>query len=116
MKPCALIIEDNVILAEILNEFFDSNGWMTRIAQNGQVGLELSYWFSFKLVITDIDMPVINGLDFIKKFREFNSETPIAVISDRKKYDQSMLISIGANTFIEKPILNLEAALQKYTA
>lgn len=103
-----LYVEDNKEVAlsttELLAEFFDKIDH----AQNGQVGYEKFQKNKYDLIITDINMPVLNGLDMIKMIREVDSDISIVVISayDEPEYF-SQCVEQNVDGYILKPI-NLE--------
>jgi len=100
-----LYVEDDENLrletSKILERMFDN----VDIASNGQEGLESFKKNSYDLVITDIEMPHMNGIEMSKNIRLVNNETPIVIISAYSNTDYFMeSIAIGINYYILKPI------------
>ena len=77
------------------------------IAQNGQEGLELfkQYENEIDLIITDVNMPILNGLDMIKEIKKINLNIPIIVATafSNKEYLLEA-IDIGVDKYVLKPI------------
>lgn len=76
-----LVIEDEVKTANTLRRGLEENGYEVLIAYDGEAGLALAGSNSFDLIITDIIMPKINGLEFTKSLRKINSHTPIIILT-----------------------------------
>ena len=100
-----LYVEDNIEAREstaiIFNEFFAE----IVIAVNGEDGYEKFSLSNFDLIITDINMPKLNGLDMIKKIRKKDLDIPILVLS---AYNESGFfidsIKLGVEGYLLKPI------------
>jgi len=106
-----LLVEDYEPLRsdmlEILDEFYD----LVTIAENGKDGLKLyeeyyeEYHHYFDIVISDIQMPVMNGIELSKKIKEINSDQQIIVLSAHTDSEYLLeLINFGIAQFITKPI------------
>lgn len=106
-----LLVEDYEPLRsdmlEILDEFYD----VVTIAENGKDGLRLykEYYEEhhqyFDIVISDIQMPVMNGIELSKKIKEINSDQQIIVLSAHTDSEYLLeLINFGIAQFITKPI------------
>jgi len=100
-----LYVEDNDDAREMtlmfLEDFFDN----IVVAQDGLDGLEKFKSNSIDLVLTDINMPHLNGLEMSKQIKEINDDTPIIVVSAHNE-DNFFLESIetGINAYLLKPI------------
>lgn len=113
-----LYVEDNEDSREstcaVLEEFFEH----ITIATNGQEGLEHFNKTNFDLIITDINMPVLNGLDMIKEIKQINQSIPIMVISahNESKYFLDS-IKLGVDGYLIKPldIEHFVTSLEKIT-
>ncbi len=100
-----LYIEDNAEAREstlmILEEFFDD----MLVAIDGQDGFENFQRYGVDLIITDINMPRLNGLEMIKKIRTFDKDVPILILS---AYNESGFfidsIKLGVEGYLLKPI------------
>jgi CheY-like chemotaxis protein len=78
------------------------------IAPNGQAGYEAVQNGNFDLVLMDIQMPVMNGLDASKKIREFSQIPIIALTANSNKQEQEKCLEIGMNDYLSKPFKPLE--------
>jgi CheY-like chemotaxis protein len=100
-----LIVEDNrvdrLILKSMLKQYFD----VIVEAKDGQDGIQKYKKERFDIVLTDIMMPNMNGIELIKKIKKFDRCQHIAVISSANDSDKLIeLIDLGINTFILKPL------------
>ena len=96
-----LIVDDSVVFTKILTKFSKDIGIQYIYVKNGKEAIESFEYCFFDIVLTDIDMPEIDGLQLIKFIRK-QSNVPIIAASFNKKYEESALYN-GANVFISKP-------------
>ncbi len=107
-------VEVNRFIAEnILKEF----GCDITIARNGKEAVEITKSKAFDLILTDFEMPVMNGLEACAKIRKFNKEIPIIGYSANILKDEKIkAISVGITDFLYKPANkeNFAAILNKH--
>ncbi len=102
-----LIIEDQPEIRSMLSRFLKTNGYETKTAENGLDALFLLEQWPAALVTVDLNMPVMNGHDFIEKAVLRWPDMPIVVVSGIGAVDQAVdALRIGARDFITKPIEN----------
>ncbi len=101
--PTVLIIDDSLVYAKLVSKFMQKKGYNTMVAIDGQEGLECIGTLYFNLVISDIHMPRMDGLEFVKTLRKkYQSSIPVILYStDIYQYNNAMLA--GATDFIGKP-------------
>ncbi|MCF8244409.1 MAG: response regulator [Saprospiraceae bacterium] len=85
-----------------------SNFVSVDIAENGQIGYEAVRDNDYDLVLMDIQMPVMNGIDSAKKIREFSQVPIIALTANSTKQEQEKCLEIGMNDYLSKPFKPLE--------
>ncbi len=73
------------------------------IAENGMVGLEKFREYGYDLILMDIQMPVMNGMDAARKIREFSQVPIIALTANSNKQEQDKCMEIGMNDYLSKP-------------
>lgn len=112
-KYTILIAEDDEIIYLYLQIILNAANYNILHARNGKEAVDICGSNKPDLILMDIKMPIMNGLDAIKEIRAFNKEVPIIVqsayTSDENKETSYLL---GANDFITKPI-NKAELLQK---
>lgn len=98
-----LVIEDEKNICNFMKMIFETNGYQTIIAKDGQNGLILLRSHHPDIVILDLGLPDIDGTEIIKKIRAEN-DTPIIVLSARtNENDKVEALDLGANDYITKP-------------
>ncbi len=115
-----LIVEDEdfnlTVLEEMIKIFYPEVEISS--ANNGQIAYEILQKESFELILSDINMPVMDGYGLIKKIKEeLQLQTPvIAVTAFAIQGDKEKLLLAGFNSYISKPIDmgELEPLLQTY--
>ncbi|KAF2336924.1 response regulator transcription factor [Flavobacterium daemonense] len=101
-----VLAEDNDILRKSLSFFLESKGFTVDQFSDGKDALEAIEKNNYDLVLTDINMPGISGMEITQHVREtINSDVPIIILTS-SGVEQTELDSfdIGANEFIAKPI------------
>ena len=99
-----LLLEDDILLSEIIEEFLISLGYEVALALNGQVAEELAYAQKFDLFILDVNVPYINGFEFLKSLRTLKNATPaIFITSLSNPKDMKEGFAVGADDYIKKP-------------
>lgn len=102
-----LYAEDEKDLREVTHQILKGFTKKQYVAQNGQEGLELfkAHENEIDLIITDVNMPVMNGLDMVKEIKKININIPIIVATafSNKEYLLEA-IDIGVDKYVLKPI------------
>lgn len=102
-----LYAEDEKDLREVTHQILKGFTKKQYVAQNGQEGLELfkKYENEIDLIITDVNMPILNGLDMVKEIKKINMNIPIIVATafSNKEYLLEA-IDIGVDKYVLKPI------------
>lgn len=98
-----LIVEDNMELATLLNDFLCAEGYTVNIAKTGEQAIELFEHEKAKLVILDIMLPGIDGFAVCQKIRKSHDTMIIIVSAKTEKDDKLNGLILGADDYIEKP-------------
>lgn len=99
-----LIVEDNPILRENLSFLLKKNHFLAEIAVNGQDALEKIWTNNYDSIILDVNMPVMNGKDFLKKMRSLGKNTPvIALTSNSMLEDKLEMFELWVDDYLTKP-------------
>lgn len=99
-----LLVEDEENLARLLKEAIGDNFHSFSIAKDGVEGIELFTKIKPDIVITDIMMPRLSGLDMAKRLKQLNSEIPIIVLSAFSEKEKLFsAIDIGITKYFLKP-------------
>ena len=112
-----LVAEDNPINREIIKEQLEALGCFVVVAINGEQALE--FWMPgvFDLVLTDVNMPVLNGYELAKALRTQDSELPIiGITANAMREEGKRCAAAGMNAWMVKPLSmhTLHAQLLKH--
>jgi DNA-binding NarL/FixJ family response regulator len=111
-----LVVDDDEAFVSMLCEYLDEIGYSYETAANGLEALEKVAKFPFPLVLTDMQMPELNGLQLIKRLRKHSPATDIIVMTGfGQSFGLSEAINAGAIDYITKPFLlkEFEAKLKR---
>ena len=103
-----LLVEDDANLRYIVQSSLEDliGGYEVKVAENGWEGLEAWKEFRPDIIISDIDMPVMNGFEMVKRIRETDGDTPILFASAlTSPKDVRSGYEIGVNNYVKKPFV-----------
>lgn len=99
-----LLVEDNEKLANAVLKRLENNGYCVDLFLDGEEGLYAIETSFYDLLILDLGLPGIDGIDIIKKLRDLDKTIPILIISARDELDQRILgLDCGADDYLCKP-------------
>jgi len=99
-----LIIDDEKSIRKTLGEILSYEGYKIEEASDGEEGLKKFKEKIYDVVLCDIKMPKIDGIDFLEKSREMNSDVPIIMISGHGTIETAVeAVKKGAFDYISKP-------------
>lgn len=113
-----LIIEDENELRESIAEGLRIDGYEIDTASDGETGLDLLFDNVYDLVLLDLNLPKLDGMDILREFRKENLETPVIILSARIGLDDKINgLDEGANDYLTKPFhfKELEARIRSLT-
>ena len=103
-----LVVEDHPVNRMILEAWMGSNGHEAVSAENGQAALDLAKVYAFDLIVMDVNMPIMDGLEATRCIREGdnpNADTPVIVLSaSARAEDHRAGFAAGADAYLNKPI------------
>ncbi len=104
-KKRILIVDDAPVTITQIRRQLEEAGYIVSIAANGLEGMSVVSTYNVDLIITDIVMPVMDGVDFYKELKknERTQSIPVMVITDSVVIKESFQ-ALGVNEFIAKPI------------
>lgn len=105
MKKTIIVAEDNDMLNRVLEFRLKSDGYNVKVFANGEEAIEFMQNNPFDMLITDLYMPMMNGMEVIQLVREtISGAVPIIAVSVTHEEDLvTRIFNIGANDFIVKP-------------
>ena len=98
-----LIVEDDLNIQTLEKDYLEANSFTVKTAANGNIGLELALNEDFDLVLLDIMLPGLDGMEVCRRIREVK-EIPILLVSAKKEdLDKIKGLGFGADDYIVKP-------------
>lgn len=110
-----LLIEDNPDLVENLSDFFESRGHTVDVAYNGPTGLRFAQQQRYDVIVLDLMLPGMDGLDLCARFRAGGGDTPLLMLTARDTLSDKLAgFDTGADDYLVKPFAlpELEARLR----
>ncbi len=100
-----LVIDDERPIRNTMKDILEFEKHEIDLAEDGIKGLEMIKAGKYDIIFSDIKMPEIDGIEVLEKVREFDSETPVVMISGHGNIETAVeCLKKGAFDFIEKPI------------
>lgn len=104
MQKTILVVDDSEYMRGVISSFLDLEDFKYLQAKDGVEALTVFNANSFDLIITDINMPRMNGITLIKEIRKLNATIPIIVLTTESAESmQKEALLQGANGWLTKP-------------
>jgi two-component system KDP operon response regulator KdpE len=101
--PHILVVDDEPQITRVLRTSLSAQGYDIRVANSGEMALEIMKDWQPNLIITDLSMPSVDGIELCRKVRAV-SQVPIVVLSVRDKEQQKVeALDAGADDYVTKP-------------
>lgn len=122
MSDKILVIEDDIDLGNLIKDYLEINGFEVVIANDGLKGVELTNDPMMKLIILDIMLPLLDGVEVCKRIRTI-SKMPILMLSAKSgEMDKILTLGVGADDYMTKPfspmelVARVKAHIRRYTS
>lgn len=116
-----LVVDDDVEVADTVKEFLSHAGYSVTAVYGGREALTRFREGNFQLVITDLKMPEIDGIELLETIKTIDNKVSVVVITGYGTIESAVkAIKLGAYDFIQKPLrlrelrIIVERALEKY--
>jgi len=107
--PSVLIVEDDEAMAIALRDGFAYEGFTPVVARDGEAGLRAALDGAPDLIVLDVMLPKMSGLDVLKKLRAEGTSTPIIMLTARgQEIDKVLGLRMGADDYVTKPFSFME--------
>ncbi len=117
-----LIVDDDENICEVIKMYLENSGYSTRVCHDGKTAETVFSEYKPDLVLLDIMLPNIDGIDVLKWIRKEN-ETPVIMITAKgETFDKVLGLELGADDYIVKPfepkelIARVKAVMRRYNA
>jgi DNA-binding response OmpR family regulator len=118
--PKVLIVEDDAAMATALKDGFTYEGYDIVLAKDGEAGLKAAREAAPDVVVLDVMLPRMSGLDVLKRLRADGSNVPVLMLTARgQEIDKVLGLKLGADDYVTKPfgfmelIARIEALLRR---
>lgn len=115
-----LIVDDDKNICEVIKMYLENSGYTTRISNDGKNAQEVFQDFKPDLVLLDIMLPYLDGIDVLKWIRKEN-ETPVIMLTAKgETFDKVLALELGADDYIVKPfepkemVARVKAVIRRY--
>jgi len=105
-----LVVEDDLLNQKLMKRYMKKLNLIGDIASNGQIALEMLKQQQYVLVLLDIQMPIMDGIETIRRIRndddckDFRNIYVIALTAHAMRGDREKYLSVGCNDYAAKPI------------
>lgn len=104
-KPVILIIDDEPNIRKLVGEILEDEGYQVFVAEDGPLGLKLMEQNTVSLVLLDVWLPGMGGIEILDMIRSLYSMIPVIMISGHASVDIAVkAVKMGAFDFLEKPL------------
>lgn len=105
MKKKALVIDDDIATLDLMRFQLESENFEVETAANGSKGLDFVEENKFDIILTDLNMPGMNGIEMVEKCKEISPDTEIIMITGDGSATKAMeATKAGAFYYVEKPV------------
>lgn len=121
MMTQVLIVEDDKLNMRLATHILTERGYEVTHAEHGKIALDMVSQHPPDIILMDIEMPVMNGVEAIRKFKASKKTQHIPIIAVTAKAmfgDAEFLMHLGANDYLAKPYRHedLLDLIEKYTS
>jgi two-component system response regulator PilR (NtrC family) len=103
-KGNILVVDDEKSMREILEIFLTSEGYKVSVAENGEKAIDAVKKDIYDLVITDMNMPKVGGLELLKNVKQLNPDTIVVIITAFGTTESAVeAMKLGSYDYIQKP-------------
>ena len=99
-----LLVEDEIQLSEALNQILSKNKYIVDAVYNGEDGLDYGLTDIYDVIILDIMLPRLNGLEVLRRLRKGNIKTPVILLTAKGEVEDKVKgLDCGADDYLAKP-------------
>ncbi|MFO7896845.1 MAG: response regulator [Candidatus Cloacimonadales bacterium] len=104
-----LVVDDNEDMRTLLTNLLVTNGFKVDLAQDSEIAFEILSRLKPDLILLDIRLPKLNGLEMLKRIKENNPEAKVILLTAYSSISsRNKAVEYGANDYVTKPFDNYE--------
>ncbi len=108
-KQSILLVDDDQEFRKAMKKMFERSGYSVTLAADGQEALNILSKDTFDLIISDLRMPNLNGMQLMEELKKKNVKIPVIFITAYGEVESYMdLMNLGAFEYINKPVKGQE--------
>lgn len=122
MSKTILVVEDELSIATLLKYNLEQAGFTVLLAHDGKAGLQMALQEGPDLIILDLMLPILDGMEVCKELRSQKKNIPIIMLTARDdEFDKVLGLELGADDYMTKPfsprevIARVKAVLRRFT-
>lgn len=103
-KHRILVVDDELLIRDLLYDFFTSQGWDIMVAEGGQKAIDYLKNQQFDIVLTDLKMPDIDGMELTGRIRNLYGDLPVIIMTGYPSLDSAVeALRFKVDDYIIKP-------------
>ena len=104
MKLKILIVEDDLLLAEAVSDYFEGKGWETEQVHDGVTAVEKVEADNYQMILLDVMLPKKDGYTLVRELRDQGNDTPVLFLTARDSVaDRVKGLDLGGDDYLVKP-------------
>lgn len=114
-----LVVDDEASITKLVSVYLEPEGYQVRTAPDGESGLALALEWKPDLIVLDIMLPGIDGLELLRRLRQHSDAYVILLTAKTEEADKVVGLSVGADDYLTKPfsprelVARIKAALRR---
>lgn len=103
-NPSILVVDDELLIRDLLYDFFHDQGWDITVAENGKKALDIMQEKQFDVVLTDLRMPSMDGMELTSQVQQDYPDIPVVIMTGYPSVDSAVAaLRIRVADYITKP-------------
>lgn len=103
-KPSILVVDDELLIRDLLYDFFSGQGWDIAVAENGEKALDVLRAREVDVLLTDIKMPEMDGLTLTSKVKTTHPDLPVILMTGYPSVETAVTaLRAKAQDYVIKP-------------
>jgi two-component system cell cycle response regulator CtrA len=99
-----LLVEDDAVMADSIRLMLESEGMVIDVAEHGEDGLEIGKLYDYDIIILDLMLPDMDGIEVLRRLRDSRVKTPVLILSGLTESEMKVKgLATGADDYLTKP-------------
>jgi two-component system response regulator RegX3 len=98
-----LVVDDEIAMLEVLRAYLESEGFVVEYAADGQAAIDQAVAGGFDLILLDLNLPTLSGVEVFRAVRERSTVPMIMVTTRGEEIDRVVGLELGADDYVAKP-------------